>query len=388
MKQFILKLNKQKMHLFFAVSFFLLLTFPFAVQGAILFLIPQSQDAFQGETFIAEIRIDTAEEEINALEINLAFPPALVEALDINKGGSILSLLPEEPFYSNSEGRIYLIGGVPGGFKGQGQVAQITFRAKDLGTAVLNFEENSQVLLNDGEGTQADLDFLEANYEIIQMPEGMPKISSSTHPDQNKWSKNSTFHLRWDLAEGAEYSYILSKDSLAQPDDTPDRPEGELQWMGDMEYANLEDGIYYFFLRQKLPEENWSPKISFRAMVDATSPEKFQAEIGQDPSVFEGKYFLGFSTQDKTSGIDYYEVKEGKGDFKRAQMPYLLDDQTLNGKIIVKAVDKAGNEQISEIIPPRKPVPYLLIISIFIGFIVLLFTVLLLARKIRMPKIK
>ena len=374
--------NNKKIIIFLLFSIFYFLTSNSAL-AATLYLMPQSQDIFQGETFIAEIRIDTAEEEINVIEANLEFPPALFEVLNVSKGGSILNLWPTEPFFSNSDGRISLMGGIPGGFKGQGMVAQITFRGKELGKAILNFKETSQVLLNDGEGTQDDLDFLEGNYEIIQMPEGLPKISSKSHPDQNKWFNNNTLHLRWDLAEGAEYSYILSRDATAQPDDIPDRPEGKLQWMGDMEFANLEDGIYYFFLRQKLPGEEWSPKISFRSMVDATSPEKFQAEIGQDPSVFEGKYFLGFSTTDKTSGVDYYEVKEGKGDFKKAQIPYLLEDQTLRSKIVVRAVDKAGNEQISEILPPKEPVPYLLIVSILIGLGILISAIIWLLKKKR-----
>ena len=65
-------------------------------------------------------------------------------------------------------------------------------------------------------------------------------------------------------------------------------------------------------------------------------------------------YFLSFATADKTSGIDYYEIKEGKRDFKKATSPYLLEEQKLGRKILVKAYDKAGNWQEAEIKPPYK----------------------------------
>ncbi|OGZ17544.1 MAG: hypothetical protein A2Z78_02020 [Candidatus Nealsonbacteria bacterium RBG_13_36_15] len=379
--------NNKKIITFFLFSIFYLLNSN-SVLAADLFFLPQSQTIYKGDTFIVEIRLNTGGEEVNALEANLKFPPELLEVLDISKGGSVLNLWPTEPFFSNSDGRISLMGGMPGGFKGQGMAAQITFRGKELGKAILNFKETSQALLNDGEGTQADLDFLEGTYEIIQMPEGLPKISSASHPDQNKWFNNNTLYLHWDLAEGAEYSYILSRDAQSLVDDAPDRPEGELEWMGDIKYKNLEDGIYYFFLKQKLPGENWSPKISFRAMVDATPPEKFTIEIGQDPSVFEGKYFLGFSTTDKISGIDYYEVKEGKEDFKKAEIPYLLKDQSLKSRILVRAVDKAGNEQISEIIPPKEVPSYFSLFSSLVSILFGLIIIILVIRKIRNSKLK
>jgi len=357
--------------LIFSTILILFLGIVNVASAADLFLMPQSQTVYKEDTFIAEIRLDTGEEEVNALEANLEFSPELLEVLDISKGGSILSLWPIEPFFSNSAGKISLTGGIPGGFKGQGIIAQITFRVKELGKAIINFGDTSQVLLNDGKGTPANLNLSEGSYEIIEMPGGLPKISSSTHPDQNKWYNQNTFHLHWDLKEGVQYSYLLSKDPLSIPDETPDKPEGELKWMGDMGHPNLEDGIYYFSLRQKLPGENWSGKMTYRAMVDKTPPEPFELAIAQDPTSFEGKYFLSFYTTDKMSGIDYFEIKEGKEDSKRITSPYVLEDQTLRSKIVVKAVDKAGNERIAEFVPPKKPVPYLKLIPYIILFIII-----------------
>ncbi len=353
----------------FTISILFLLL-PSMVEGATLYLMPQSQTIYQGDTFIIEIKLDTENEEINAVEADLIFPPDLLEVIDLSKGNSILNLWAKEPSFSNQDGLITFIGGASEGFNGkEGLIGKIIFKEKKIGRAMINFEESSQVLLNDGKGTPAELNFLEGNYEIVLKPPELPTISSRTHPDQNKWSKSNTLHLHWDLIEGTQYSYLLSRDPLAEPDNILDKPEGELIWLGDMEYPNLEDGIYYFSLKQKLPGEDWSRSLSYRAMIDATAPEEFKLEIGQDPAMFEGKYFLSFAATDKTSGIDYFEVKEGKRDFKKASSPYLLEEQVLGKKIVVRAYDKASNWREAEIKPPYKITwkDVLAIITVLIG---------------------
>jgi hypothetical protein len=366
------------------VSFLLVLFsgLPLVARAATLYLMPQSQTVYRGDNFLIEIRLDTEGEEVNAVEANLKFPSDLLKITDFSKGGSILNFWPQEPDFK--ENSISFTGGIPGGFKGEGLILKINFLGKEIGKAQISFNENSKVLLNDGKGTPAKLNFLEGNYEIIEEPEKLPKISSRTHPDQNKWYKETTFHLHWDLIEGAEYSFILSKDPLVEPDEIPDKPESKegLAWIGDMEYPNLEDGIYYFHLRQKLPGENWSPKVTFRAMIDSTPPEDFKPEIGKDPTIFGGKYFLSFATTDKMSGIDHFEILEAdrrgfkrgttrKAEWKRVESPYLLEDQSLQSIIKVKAVDKAGNEKISEIIPPAKPFPYWIIFVIIVCLVII-----------------
>ena len=348
-----IKRPKLKYLVLFSFIFIFINGIPSVTRGAILYLIPSSQELYLGETFLVEVRVDSQEDEINTVLAELDFPNNL-EIIDLSKGESILKLWPEEPSFSNKEGKIYFTGGIPGGFKGEGIIGKITFKANGIGQAIVNFKESSRVLLNDGEGTPASLIFLERNYLILEEPEGLPKISSSTHPDQNKWSKSNTLHLYWDPVEGTEYSYLLSHYPLAEANEIPDKPEGKLILVGDMEYSSLEDGIYYFNLKQKLPNENWSKKATFRVMIDATPPEEFELKIVP----IEGKNYLAFATTDKTSGVDHYEISETKRESQTSweigEIPYLLKDQNLRSVILVKAVDKAGNERIAKIIPPYK----------------------------------
>lgn len=113
----------------------------------------------------------------------------------------------------------------------------------------------------------------------------------------------------------------------------------------------------------EVSKDEWQEEIK----KDITFPEQFEIKIHQDPAIFEGKYFIIFSTTDKQTGIDHYEIKEGKGEWITTQSPCLLKDQSLQSIIKVKAVDKAGNERIAEHIPARKPLPYWVIILVLVG---------------------
>jgi len=73
-----------------------------------------------------------------------------------------------------------------------------------------------------------------------------------------------------------------------------------------------------------------------------TGPDPFTPVISHDPNIYDGQYFLAFSTTDKGSGIDHYEVLEGST-WQVATSPYLLQDQSLSSDIYVRAVDHSGN---------------------------------------------
>jgi hypothetical protein len=108
---------------------------------------------------------------------------------------------------------------------------------------------------------------------------------------------------------------------------------------------------------------NRKPELKIK---DSFPPEPFKIYLARNKEIFDGKYYITFETKDKQSGIAYYEISEkpitfiflAKPDinnlkFKKAESPYILEDQSLRSYIVVKAVDKAGNEQIA-ILPPQK----------------------------------
>lgn len=117
--------------------------------------------------------------------------------------------------------------------------------------------------------------------------------------------------------------------------------------------------------KTEIPKKEWQVELER----DEISPESFEIELSRDPKIFEGKYFITFHTGDKQSGLDYYEVKEGESPWQKASSPYLLKNQKLGNRILVKAVDKAGNGRIAQYIPTEKakPFPWWILILILVG---------------------
>lgn len=152
---------------------------------------------------------------------------------------------------------------------------------------------------------------------------------------------------------------------------------------------------------------------------DNIPPEPFIVELHQKKDVFDNQYYIIFSTQDKQSGMDHFEVLEIRPEeevgrsidrkfwqkwfeeerevpvWKVAEMPYLLSDQTLMSKIKVMAIDKAGNERVVEYIPPQsmveseKPVGLngqIMLLLIVIGVIIIVMIAILLKKIISKRK--
>jgi len=82
---------------------------------------------------------------------------------------------------------------------------------------------------------------------------------------------------------------------------------------------------------------------------DKIPPEKFSIIRAESPSLFDNKYFIAFSTVDKGSGVDYYQVCEFFGCVK-ASSPFLLRNQTPFYYIRVKAYDMNGNSISSSLV--------------------------------------
>lgn len=98
---------------------------------------------------------------------------------------------------------------------------------------------------------------------------------------------------------------------------------------------------------------------TFTGFADTAPPEPFTLYLGNSPQLFGGKYYLAFAAVDKNSGVDHYEVAETRWPqwlvapvWRRTDSPYVISDQYLTSDVLVKAVDRAGNERLS--IFPRR----------------------------------
>lgn len=271
-----------KLSLVIIILFFFI--FPWWARGAVLYLDPPEVEVQPGDIFVEKIKIDTQGENINLIAADLKYPLDILSVLNFNLGDSIVNLWIKPLTIDRKSGTISLIGGIPGGYSGKisgdpGEsdcLGKIIFEVPGLivkkndSLPEIKFLPDSQVLLNDGRGTKANL-----------------------------------------ILKGAKIKIVSKR-------------------------------------KAKLKNE-WKDEIK----KDTLPPEDFKIILSRDSNIFQNKYFIVFSALDKQTGIDHYEVKEGKGDWQRAESPYLLKDQNLKSIIKVKAIDKAGNEKV-EIFNPQK----------------------------------
>lgn len=124
---------------------------------------------------------------------------------------------------------------------------------------------------------------------------------------------------------------------------------------------------------------------------DNLPPSPFSIELVQNDQVFSGDYYIVFSTTDKQSGMDHYEVMEepieelslfrwGIPDlaWTETKSPYVLRDQGLRSVVRVKAVDKSGNERIAvfapeetaRVVDPLAMVLVLTVLLVMIGIMI------------------
>ncbi len=316
--------------------------FPLIGQAAesSLYLAPAQGTFFSAGTFSVSVYLNTKGEEINAVQVDLKFPPELLQVTLPTAGESFVSEWLTPPSYSNTGGVISFKGGIPGGIiTSSGLISTITFRAKSPGLAKVEFLDSSQVFLNDGKGTPVFSLLTGGSYRILVPPPEGPEISSANFSDPGIWYCDSSPSFSWEKKTGVnDFSWNFSQN----PQENPDTVSEGIQTM--KAYEEVSDGVWYFHLRAK--ESSWG-RASHRAVkIDCSPPEKFDVQIDTNSG------YAYFETKDHYSGIDYYEVSiftsdaESAGFYIEAISPFKVScDKPGKYKIIVRAYDKAGNRQ-------------------------------------------
>ena len=213
---------------------------------ASLYLLPSSGNYAVGDTFDVSVFINTGGQYVNALQASLSFPADKLQIVSPSAGQSVISVWVGQPSYSNTGGIISFQGAIPnpGLNVRQGLISTITFRVKSTGKAIINFTDDSKVLLNDGKGTDALHSTSGAIFNLVLPPPQGPIVTSSTHPDQSRWYATDSALLEWATDEKTEYySYILDDEPISVPDDIPE-PNRQT-----VSYSNVPDGVHYFHIK-------------------------------------------------------------------------------------------------------------------------------------------
>ena len=315
-----------------------------------------------GQTFTANVTVNTAGSPVNAADGTLSFNPNELSVIGIAKG-SIFNLWTADPSYSNTTGSITFSGGSPTGYTGaSGSVISITFKAKGAGSPKVSFSKGS-VLAADGRGTNVLTTMnggaftISAN-EVAAIPEvieyvapantpAAPVIQSSTHPDVTKWYTSKTALLSWQLGTGIT-AVRTSLDTSAQtiPTKVYDTP------IKDITLSDLSEGIQYLHIQLK-NADGWGKVAHYKLAIDSQKPEKFDISLAPGNDISNPEQTLKLTTLDVTSkvkrflvqidGKEAYEYIDTKGS-STIKLPVL---QPGRHTTIIEAFDEAGNSSIA-----------------------------------------
>lgn len=284
----------------FGLAFFVLVAFSFEANAAALYMDPAFSSIGRGDALTVSVRLDTDEETeecINAVDGVIRYSED-IEPVDVSIGDSIFSVWVEPPKINKDERTITFAGGLPNGYCGRVQgdprltnnIVKLVFRSPGF-----------SIGLNNTGTTTAKVEF----------------------------TPETTAYLNDGFGTKAELALYGASIDLS---DTP--------------------GVSI--------QDPWREAV----VTDIIPPAQFSIEIQRDTVAFNGDYFIVFNTIDKQTGIDQYQIMEeplskfwdfdwGRADapWVTARSPYVLEDQSLNSTIRVKAIDKAGNEYIATLVP-------------------------------------
>lgn len=337
---------------------------PWPAAAAVLYTSPETQSIGVNSTAVMDVRLNSEKEIVNAVEVRLSYNPTALEVVAVSKAGSFLTLWTQEPVVDATAGTITFSGGTPhGSYVINGRLLAVVVRPKHLGTSTLTLDaQASGVYLNDGLGTRAPLTVKNGILEAKAFA-GSLAIQSATHPDETAWYRSPTALLTWTATPDALYAFVMSEDPTAVPDTRFGQKTAEAT------FSSLQDGLHYFALVERLPNDAWGIVQRRRVQVDGTAPEPFTPQVTGD--VVPGKRVVVFATTDVTSQVVRWRVQEGSHVTESASSPYVLRDPQQREALVISAFDAAGNERSQTLpgsgaAPDRAPYVPVLVVGIVV----------------------
>lgn len=295
------------------------------------------------------IMVDSGDESINAVEVEIYFDPRLVSVRTVDTSNSACSYFIENTVdqeegiirvrcilidaptdvHSFSIGSIVATPLVPGGFT-------FTFDSKE-----------THVLANDGLGTNVLRASQDASYRADNFKNLLGQgttteegrsfvVFSPTHPNEIRWYGEDTATFVWLGEEGNVYQYAF---------DSSPTPSLTAKWH-PVEENRIDipipgDGIFYFHLQSV----SGGPIVNYRVQADMTPPTILELKMSHE-KVFVGDVVrFSFDAEDPRSGVQRnYYIDFGDHLFLPAgsqlYVPFLeAGEQT----IVLRVYDGAGN---------------------------------------------
>ena len=343
-----------------------------------LYISPRSGTFSVNSIFTVGVYVNTKNQSINTINLNLQFDPKKLAVVKPSGGNSIMGVWVESPVYDNKLGFVKMAGVVPEGVvTSSGLITTVSFKVIAAGESQIYFDKATEILLNDGLGTKASVIFSKSTISLVRPLSGGAIIYSDTHPFQDIWSNNNNPTFSWDIVAQniLGYSVVLDSKPNTQPPAVINNSESTVS------FDSVNDGIQYLHVRAN-QENNWTDSAHYQIRVDTVPPVEFKPSISLiDNKDGISQYMVFFNTSDDTSGIDRYEVgvintknKTALPVFVQAESPYVLPlDTNKDSKIIVRAFDLAGNttEAYVSVATNKMKIAAIIIGSIFVLLLIL-----------------
>lgn len=292
------------------------------------------------------IRVKTGGETINAVEAVVGYDPDSVSVEEILTADSFCDPgFFMEKTIDDIRGEVRIACGVPNPAfsEPEGIVAQIVLRPRHAGSYTLRFLDETQVLANDGLGTDVLRQSTDATYQVLdrQASTTIPRgaIFSYTHPNSSRWYRARAAHFSWPHEAGHTYRYALDRSVVTVPRD------GAQTDASSVALFVPEDGEYFFHLLDRIPGDG--ERVShFQIRVDATPPPPPTIAVSnENPRVGETVRFE-FTSREPQEGLRrgfYLRIGE-RGMFIPIENSFVVPFLRSGAyPITVRSFDQAGN---------------------------------------------
>jgi hypothetical protein len=325
-----------------------------------LYLSPGSVSQPVGSNFTIYVGVNSGGNAINAIEATVSIPSNL-SITGAGTGGSLCSIWVQQPTISGSS--VSFKCGVPSGTTSSGTVASISVRANSVGTGSASIA-GARVLA--GPGLNVTGASSGGTYTVTEASSGgsssggsssggssggsssgsstsrtystaSPTITSSSHSDQNAWSKNNSPAFLWTKGTGVTgFSYVFDQSSGTVPGTSANTTTSSIS------FSDKSDGVWYFHIRAS-GTSGWSGASHYRVQIDKAAPTNLI--VLTEPKVEADKRpMVSFLAEDAASGIDRYEIKMDQGEFVKTASPFTPESIKSGDHVFtVRAYDKAGN---------------------------------------------
>jgi hypothetical protein len=287
---------------------------PYTIYNSTIKLEPDNDVIDKSAEQHIAIQVTTGGEAINAVQAEINYDPDKIKVVNIITANSFCSPdLFVEKNIDNIKGVVNIVCGIPSpGFTGPGgTIAELLVQPLQEGNFSFNFGTSTQVLANDGLGTNVLRQAVGGSYLVENFLNSGKTATSSpdillfspTNPNSNRWYNSRAIDIFWVPLSGYDYYYLLDNSTSTVPSGDFSTKESEVN------LSVKKDGIYYFHV---IAVKNGvaGPAKNYKIMIDDTPPPQ-PVILASETKVGVGNLVrFKFSGSDDISGLQkYFYVK-------------------------------------------------------------------------------